>query len=72
MKTNYAVAVSGIAGPGGGSEAKPVGLVYIGVASENGVVVKRYQFGGDRNRNITAATLSALMLLRKTILGIAV
>ncbi|MGL5889810.1 MAG: competence/damage-inducible protein A [Bacteroidia bacterium] len=72
MKTNYAVAVSGIAGPGGGSEEKPVGLVYIGVAGENGVTVKRYQFGGDRSRNITAATLSALMLLRKIILGIEV
>lgn len=72
MKTDYAVAVSGIAGPGGGSEEKPVGLVYIGVANETGVVVKRYQFGGDRNRNITAATLSALMLLRKTLLGITV
>ncbi|MCU0433826.1 MAG: competence/damage-inducible protein A [Bacteroidia bacterium] len=69
LGTDFAVSTTGIAGPGGGSALKPVGLVYIAVASANGVIVKRFQYGGDRSRNITAATLSALMLLRKVVLG---
>lgn len=71
MHTDYSVAVSGIAGPDGGTAEKPVGLVWIAVGHASGEVVRWMQFGGDRNRNITAATQSALMLLRKTILGIA-
>ncbi|MCA6364410.1 MAG: competence/damage-inducible protein A [Bacteroidetes bacterium] len=71
FNAGYAIATTGIAGPGGGTELKPVGLVYIAVASETGVTVRKMQYGGNRERNIAATTLSALMLLRKVILGTA-
>ncbi|MFP4500081.1 MAG: CinA family protein [Candidatus Hydrogenedentota bacterium] len=48
LGATYAVAVTGIAGPGGGTEEKPVGLVYIAVACPEDVTVHRHQFAGDR------------------------
>ena len=45
---DYAVACTGVAGPGGGTEEKPVGLVYIAVASPRGTRVERYRLDGDR------------------------
>ncbi len=67
MQTDYAVSVSGIAGPDGGSEEKPVGTIWIAIASENGVVAEKFLHGEDRGRNIRKAALSALNLLRKVI-----
>ncbi len=46
--SNISVAISGIAGPTGGSEEKSVGTVYIGVQNEDSIVVKRFNFNGDR------------------------
>ncbi len=46
--TDIGLAVTGIAGPGGGSEAKPVGTVYIGLAAPGRALVRGYHFNGDR------------------------
>jgi nicotinamide-nucleotide amidase len=69
MNTDYAIATTGIAGPGGGTNDKPVGTVWIGIASVNGVVTKKFQFGGDRERNIEVTAYNGLNMLRKTILA---
>jgi len=57
------VSTTGIAGPTGGTKDKPVGLVYIGVATRNAVVVKRFLFSGDRLQNKEQACDAALSLL---------
>jgi nicotinamide-nucleotide amidase len=62
-----AVSVTGIAGPGGGSEAKPVGLVWLGVARKGGAArIERQIFTGDRDQVRAAATRRALELLIET------
>lgn len=61
--SDYSVATSGIAGPDGGSEEKPVGLVWIGVSSERGTETYRLTFNSDRIRNIERFSSSALHLL---------
>lgn len=65
--TTYALATSGVAGPGGGSEEKPVGTVWIATATPDGVKAKKFNFGNSRQRNIRKAALMALDLLRKEI-----
>jgi nicotinamide-nucleotide amidase len=70
MASTYALSITGIAGPGGATESKPVGLVYIGVASPQRVFAKKYQFGIDREINRTRATYTAIELLRRELLGI--
>lgn len=65
MEADFGVATTGVAGPGGGSELTPVGTVWIGVASKDGVISKCFNFGNDRQRVIRRATLAAYeMLLR--------
>jgi len=65
----YALAITGVAGPGGGSESAPVGTVYAGVADSNGARVVHRRFLGDRDRVRQWAVQMALDLLRRRIAG---
>jgi PncC family amidohydrolase len=65
MKTNCAIAVTGIAGPEGGTARKPVGLVYIAVAKDSDIEVKRFIFQKDRDGNRKQTTTAALSMLIK-------
>jgi len=67
MATDYSVATSGIAGPDGGTEEKPVGTVWIAVAGPNSVVSEKFQFGGIRERVIIRSTEMALVMLKKMV-----
>ena len=67
--TDYAVAISGIAGPGGGTKDKPVGTVWMAVCDRNSVNTKLYNLRGDRRQNIERSAHLGLELLRKKILG---
>jgi len=64
------ISTSGIAGPGGGSEEKPVGTVWIGIAFGNEVFSRSFSFGDNRERNIQMTVLAALNLVRCHILGV--
>jgi nicotinamide-nucleotide amidase len=64
FQSDFGISSSGIAGPSGGSEEKPVGTVWIAVASKNKVVSKKLNLGYSRERNIHVSALSALNLLR--------
>jgi nicotinamide-nucleotide amidase len=64
FNTDFAVAISGIAGPDGGTIEKPVGTVWIAVASKTGVIARKFMFGEHRGRNIQRAALAGLNMLR--------
>ena len=66
--SDVSVSVTGIAGPDGGTDEKPVGLVYIGVCVKNKVHVEEFRFSGDRANVREQTVISALGLLRKCIL----
>ena len=63
LKVDYAVSVTGIAGPGGGSAEKPIGLVWFGIATPNGVKTEKHIFPGDRAEVRAAAVEHALSML---------
>jgi nicotinamide-nucleotide amidase len=65
---DYAIATSGIAGPDGGTDEKPVGTVWIAIASKNEVITKKFNMGDNRERTILRTSLMALDMLRKMIL----
>ena len=66
--SDVCIAITGLAGPGGATEEKPVGLVYIACYMNEKVWVEAYQFKGDRNKIREQAVVKALDLLRRSIL----
>ena len=71
LATDWAISITGIAGPGGGTDAKPVGLVYIGIAAPDGSVEGiKYQLGSQRERELIRQMSAAqgLNLLRRRLL----
>lgn len=69
LQTDLAVSTTGIAGPGGGSPDKPVGLVFVAVASNSGVTAMCHHFEGDRETVRIGATLAALEALVAAVEG---
>lgn len=68
LNTDYGLATSGIAGPNGGTEEKPVGTIWIAVASAEKVISKKLNLGYNRERNIHVSSISVLNLLRLELL----
>ena len=69
LNTDYGLATSGIAGPTGGTPEKPVGTIWIALATKTGVISKKLNLGYSRDRNIHVTSLSALNMLRLELLG---
>lgn len=65
---DFGLAVSGIAGPDGGTTEKPVGLVWIAVAGPGGTIARSFRFGRERERNITRSAFAALNFLRQELI----
>lgn len=66
--SDYSLAISGVAGPGGGTPDKPVGFVWIAVSDGKKTLAKSFQFGDNRQRNIVMSASAAINFLRKFIL----
>ena len=69
LRTDCAIAISGIAGPAGGTPEKPVGTVWICTITPDKTVTRKYQFGTSREENINRATNMAILQLIKTLNG---
>lgn len=70
MNSDYSISTTGIAGPGGATPTKPVGLVWIGFSSEEKTFAMNFNFGDDRANNIQRASMRALEILRRELLNI--
>jgi len=68
--TNIGISITGVAGPGGGTETKPVGLIYIGICINGTTKVKKVNLNGSRNRVRNLITTNALDLLRREIINL--
>ena len=69
-RTTYAVAITGVAGPGGGTPEKPVGLVYVAIATPDRTVVRRVSWPGQREQIRAISAMAALDLLRRALSGL--
>ncbi|MDZ7847605.1 MAG: competence/damage-inducible protein A [Owenweeksia sp.] len=65
LHTDFAVATTGIAGPGGGTDQKPVGTIWIAIAGPQRTKAWLFRFGNNRERNIRKTSVTALNLLRR-------
>lgn len=68
LGVDYCISTSGVAGPSGGTDEKPVGTVWIGIAHPKGVYSQKFQFGNQRDLNIERSVLTGMNLLRCLIL----
>ena len=71
LDSTWGIGITGIAGPGGGTEHKPIGLVFIGIAGPDGATFHHLQMGNTRSRDWirNASACSALDLLRRSLLA---
>jgi nicotinamide-nucleotide amidase len=69
LKTNYAIAVSGIMGPGGEMPHKPTGTVWVAVGSHSKIETQQFHFRFDRQKNIQLTAMNAMNLMRKFIVS---
>ena len=70
LGVDWCISTSGVAGPDGGTDEKPVGTIWIAIANKENVFSKQFNFGNNRERNIEMAVLTALNLARCKSLGI--
>lgn len=68
LNSDFALSTTGIAGPGGGTAEKPVGTVWIAIASPTRTIAQKFVFGDNRERNIIRSGQTALQMLRRLIL----
>lgn len=70
LAVDICLADTGIAGPGGATPGKPVGLFYLGMASKDGVFTRKHRFHGDREQNKREAAQAALSWLKEYLAGL--
>ena len=70
LSADICLADTGIAGPGGESQGKPVGLFYLGLADKSGASSRKHNFKGDREQNKHSATEAALSWLKEYLMGL--